>query len=176
MTLQDVSDRLADALGVPRAQGVIVSAVDPSGPADQAGLRPADVLETVDNVQQSDSRAFMRSIVRLPVGTKVHLTGWRDGQKLDITVTVAAWPNYMPAQGVMRAQAAQSMIEKAPDPGMRLAAITAQARKQYGLGPTQSRRRWCRRSSRIARRTTSASCPAMSSSTCRGSRSPRRTM
>jgi serine protease Do len=115
---------------------VIVSAVDPSGPADQAGLRPADVLETVDSVQLSDSRAFLRSIVRLRVGTKVHITGWRQGKPLDIAATVGAWPDYRPARGIMRAEAARSMIEKAPDPGIRLAAITAQARKQYGLGPT----------------------------------------
>jgi outer membrane protein assembly factor BamB len=81
-TLQDMDDRLADALLVPRATGAIVSAVDPSGPAAQAGLRPADVLETVAGVQQSDSRAFLRSIFKLPVGGTVHLTGRRDGKPL----------------------------------------------------------------------------------------------
>jgi serine protease Do len=137
-TLQGINDRLAEAMGVQRATGAIVSAVDPSGPAKQAGLRPGDVLETIDGVQQSDSRAFLRSIVRVPVGTTVHLTGWRTGKPLDITVSVAAWPNFMPAEGVMRAQAAQMMIEKAPDPGMRIAPITEQARKQYGLDPELS--------------------------------------
>ncbi|HEX4174012.1 MAG TPA: trypsin-like peptidase domain-containing protein [Acetobacteraceae bacterium] len=135
VTVQDMNDRLADAMGVPRATGAIVSAVDRSGPASRASLRPADVLETIDGVQQSDSRAFMRSIVKLPVGTTVHLTGWREGKPLDTTVAVAAWPNYQPAQGVMQAQSAQMMIEKAPDPGMRLASITDQTRKQYGLDP-----------------------------------------
>ena len=77
----------------------------------------------------------MRSIVKVPEGTSVRLTGWRGGKPLDTTVRIAAWPNYMPAHGVMRAQAAQMMIEKAPDPGMRLAPITDQARQQYGLDP-----------------------------------------
>ena len=138
VTLQDLSDRLAATMGVQQAIGAIVSAVDPSGPAHQAGLRPADVLDAIDGVERSDSRAFMRSIVRLPVGTTVHLTGWRNGKPLDTTVRVAAWPNYMPAQGVMQAQAAQMMIERAPDPGMTLAPITEQARKQYGLDPELS--------------------------------------
>jgi serine protease Do len=135
VTLQDMDDRLAEAMGSPKATGAILSAVDPSGPARQADLRPADVLATIDGVPQSDSRAFMRSIVRLPVGTTVHLAGWRNGKPLNATVSVAAWPNYMPAQGVMREQAAQMMIEKAPDPGMRLALLTEPARKQYGLDP-----------------------------------------
>jgi serine protease Do len=134
-TLQDMNNRLADAVGVKRATGAIISAVDPSGPASRAGLRPADVLETVDGVQQSDSRAFLRAIVQLPVGSEVHVTGWRNGKPLDSMVSVAAWPDYAPAQGIMRAEAAQNIIEKAPDPGMRLAPITPQARQQYGLDP-----------------------------------------
>jgi serine protease Do len=135
VTMQDMTDRLAEGLGIPNATGAIISSVDPLGPASQAGLRPADVLQTVEGVQRNDPRAFMRSIFRIPVGTKVHLTGWRAGKPLDVTVTIAAWPNFMPAEGVMRAEAAQSMIEAPPDPGMRLASITAAARKRYQLDP-----------------------------------------
>jgi serine protease Do len=93
------------------------------------------VLETVDGVQQSDSRAFMRSIVERPVGAKVQVTGWRNGKPLDTTVTVAGWPDYAPPHGLTRAEAADNLIQKAPDPGMGLAPITEQARKQYGLDP-----------------------------------------
>jgi serine protease Do len=137
VTLQDMNDRLADAIGEPRVTGAIVSAVDPSGPASKT-LLPADVLETIDGMQQSDSRALMRTIVKLPVGTVVHLTGWREGKPLDATVSVAAWPNYKPAQGAIQAQAAQMMIEKPPDTGMRLTAITDDARKRYGLDPAMT--------------------------------------
>ena len=77
----------------------------------------------------------MRSIVKMQVGAKVHLRGWRDGKPMDAIVNIEAWPNYMPAQGVMEAQSARLMIEQAPDPGLRLASITEEARKQYGLDP-----------------------------------------
>jgi serine protease Do len=135
VTVQDNNDRLAEALGVRRTTGAVVSAVDRAGPAAQAGLRPADILETIDGAQQADSRAFMRSIVRMELGAKVHLKGWRGGKPLDATVSIEAWPNYTPAQGAMEAQTAQLMIEQAPDPGLRLAPITEAARKQYGLDP-----------------------------------------
>ena len=133
VTVQENSDRLAEALGMRRATGAVVSAVDRAGPAAQAGLRPADVLETIDGAQQADSRAFMRSIVKMQVGGKVHLKGWRGGKPLDATVSIEAWPNYMPAQGAMEAQAAQMMIEQAPDPGFRLASITEEAANSMGL-------------------------------------------
>lgn len=138
VNLQDLNDRLADAMGLQKVAGAIISVVDPSGPAHQAGLQPADVLETIDGVQQSDSRDFMRTIVKLPVGTTVHLAGWRNGKPFNTTVNVAAWPNYMPSHGITQAQAAKMMAEKAPDPGIRLASLTEYTRKQYGLNPKLS--------------------------------------
>jgi serine protease Do len=132
-TLQDMKDTLAEALAVPSRTGAIVSTIDAFGPASEAKLRVGDVLETINGVQQSDSRAFLRTIVRLPVGTKVHVTGWREGKPLSATVSVAAWPNFMPAEGVMRAMAAEKMIAKAPDPGFRLVALTDKERRQYNL-------------------------------------------
>jgi serine protease Do len=135
--LQDMTDSLAEALGTASVTGAIVSSADPAGPAKSL-LLPGDVLETIDGVQQSDSRELLRTIVERPVGSRVHLTGWRLGKPLDTTIVVAAWPNYMPAEGVMRAESVQMMIEKAPDPGMRLAPLTEAARKQYGLDPELS--------------------------------------
>jgi serine protease Do len=136
VTLQDMTERLAQALGVAGPAAAIVSGVDPTGPAALASLRPGDVLEKIDGVPQSDSRAFMRSIVKLPVRTPVHLTVWRAGREQDVTVTVMPWPNFMPAEGVIRAEATQTMmIERAPDPGVRLAPITDAARKRYGIDP-----------------------------------------
>jgi serine protease Do len=134
VTLQDMTFELAEALGVPAATGAIVSTVDPLGPAGAASLRPGDVLEKIDGVKQGDSRAFMRSIVKIPVGARAQLTIWRDGKREDVAVTIAEWPDYMPAEDVTRAEAVQTMmIAKAPDPGIRLAPITDAARKQYGI-------------------------------------------
>jgi serine protease Do len=135
VSLQDVTPELAEALGLPRPEGSIVSAVDAGGPAARASLRPGDVVLQVDNNPLSDPRAFMRSIVMIAVGKQAQLTIWRDGKKQSITAAVAEWPNFMPGGGVMAASMAKAMAEKPPDPGVKLAAITDAARKQYGLDP-----------------------------------------
>jgi serine protease Do len=93
------------------------------------------VLEKIDGVQQDDSRAFMRSVVMMSVGTPVHLTVWRDGREQEITATVAEWPNYMMGGGMLGSKMAEAMIAKEPDPGLRLSPITDEARKQYGIDP-----------------------------------------
>ena len=137
-TLQDTTQELSQALGAPSGGGAIISALDPSGPASAAALRLGDVLEKINDISLGDSRAFNRVIVMMPVGEPAHLTIWRDGKQQEVTATVAAWPNYMPYGGMMHGAMAQAMMAKPPDPGMRLAALTDETRKQYGLETTQS--------------------------------------
>ena len=136
--LQDMSPELSRALGTPTITGAIISALDASGPASAASLHLGDVLEEIDGKPFADSRAFMRAIVMMPVGGPARLTVWRDGKHQEVTATVAAWPNYMPNGGMMHSTMAEAMMAKPPDSGMKLAALTEETRKQFGLSPTQT--------------------------------------
>jgi len=135
ITLQDLTPELSDALGMHGAHGAIVAAIDVGGPGSKAGLRPGDVLSAVDRIKLVDSRAFMRAIVQMPVGRQAELTIWRDGKEQAIAATVAEWPNIMPGGGMMSAQTAEMMIQRMPDPGVRLAPLTDAARQQYRIDP-----------------------------------------
>jgi len=48
VTIQEVNQALADSFNLPRPRGALVSQVDPDGPADDAGLKPGDVILAVD--------------------------------------------------------------------------------------------------------------------------------
>jgi serine protease Do len=133
--LQDLTPELLDALDMQGAKGAIIAAVDEGGPASRAALRPGDVLSAIGRLKPGDTRAFMREIVMIPVGQPVRLTVWRDGRDQVITATIAEWPNYMPGGGMVNAHTAEAMIQKAPDPGVKLAPLTDAARKKYGLDP-----------------------------------------
>ena len=136
--LQDMTGQLANALGVPQPSGAIIAAVDPSGPASHASLRFGDVLEQFDGKPLNDARAFMRAIAESRVGEQVHLTVWRLGKEQEVSATVAAWPNSMPGGDVATGANATAMMAVAPDPGVKLAAISDADRKQYGLSSDQT--------------------------------------
>jgi serine protease Do len=136
--LQDVTPELAESLGAPRSMGAIISAVEPSGPASHASLQPGDVVDQVNGQPLDDSRAFMRAIAVQPPGEVVRLTVWRNGQKHEVSATVATWPNYKPDGGAMTGQAAAEMMTKPPDLGVKLALLDDSKRKQYGLDPKLS--------------------------------------
>ena len=56
LRVQDLTEDLASQLGLEEAaQGVVVSAVDPSGPAAEAGIRRGDVIIEVDRHEVSDA-------------------------------------------------------------------------------------------------------------------------
>jgi serine protease Do len=133
--LQDLTGDLAEALGAPQPTGAVISAVEPSGPAGQAQLRPGDVLEQINGQHQSDARAFMRAIAMSPIGELVQLTVWRGGKEQSLAATVAIWPEVMSTGGSMTGKAAAEMIAKEQVPGVQLAPITDADRKLYGLGP-----------------------------------------
>jgi serine protease Do len=65
MTIAPVTPRLAEQLELPRdVSGLVVTDIDPSGVAASAGLRPGDVIKTV-NGRPVDSVQTLRSALKL---------------------------------------------------------------------------------------------------------------
>jgi serine protease Do len=137
-SLQDLTPPLAAPLRAPRTAGAVISEVVPNGPASQAGLRDGDVVDRIDGQAMDDSRAFQRVIAKHTPGQVVHLTVWRSGQKQEVAVTVAGWPNYKPNGGVMTGAEAAEMMNVMPDIGVKLAALDDAERTQYGISPSES--------------------------------------
>jgi len=48
LTVQGVTPQMAEGLGLERAEGVVITAVAPGSPADEAGLRRGDVILEID--------------------------------------------------------------------------------------------------------------------------------
>ena len=130
ISLQDLTQELSLALGVSGAKGVIIAAIDDRGPAHAVGLRPSDVLLAINGLQLSDSRAYLRNIIQIPVGQSVTLAVLRAGKAQEITVNVAEWPHYMTVVG---ASMAEEMNKRMPDLGLQLATLTDDVRIQYGI-------------------------------------------
>ncbi len=130
--LQDLTPDLAEAVGLPGGKGAIIAVVEPGGPAARAAFRPGDILIAIGDAKETSSRAFMRSIVQIPIGAPARLSVWRDGKEHTASATVAEWPRIAPEGGVMTHMTA-AMSEQAPHPGVQLAPLTDAARKQYGL-------------------------------------------
>lgn len=85
---QTIPSGLAQEKGVPG--GLFVLSVDPAGPAEQAGLRPGDILTEVDGAPARDAEQLVVLTLTHAAGDRVGVTYLRDGREAAATVTLAS--------------------------------------------------------------------------------------
>jgi serine protease Do len=88
MVAQSITPVMARGLGLPQDWGVIASDVAPGGPAAKAGLKPGDIVTTLNGRPMEDAPQLQTAIYRLKLDDTVSLTALREGQTLEFTVPV----------------------------------------------------------------------------------------
>lgn len=83
-----VDATMAKALGIDNPQGVIVGGVLEDGPAAQAGLKKGDVLQTLNGEPIESWLKFRTAIATSDPGDVITLGLIRDGEQMDIEVTL----------------------------------------------------------------------------------------
>ena len=74
------------------AEGLLITGIDPSGPAQQAGLRPGDVITTIDGEQAVRTDQLVSVTLTKKPGDKVEIGYKRDGQTATTSVTLGEQP------------------------------------------------------------------------------------
>ncbi len=85
--IQDVTDEMADAIGLERAQGAMVTDVM-DGPSKDAGMLAGDVILRFDDGAVRDTRMLVRRVGDAGVGRDVDVVVFRNGEELTLTVTL----------------------------------------------------------------------------------------
>ena len=88
VTIQDVDENTAKALGLSEPTGALVSTVLPGDPADQAGIKTSDVILEVNGKSVASSAELTQNIAGLAPGEKAKLVVWRKGGKVTLTATL----------------------------------------------------------------------------------------
>jgi serine protease Do len=71
LQLQDLTNNLADALGYSRGHGVLISAVEPSSPADEAGFERGLVIYRIGKYDVNSVKDVERLLARADTGSSV---------------------------------------------------------------------------------------------------------
>ena len=85
--IQDVTDDVAEALGLEKTAGALVTDV-PDGPAAEAGVEAGDVITSFDGQDVTDTRDLIRTVGNTEVGKAVRVVVFRDGETQTILVTL----------------------------------------------------------------------------------------
>ncbi|QLE86935.1 outer membrane-stress sensor serine endopeptidase DegS [Shewanella sp. Scap07] len=85
---EPVGPVMAQILNLPDLTGVIVTQIDPNGPADKAQLRPRDVITKYEGEAVPGVEMLMDRIAETAPGTQVTITVIRGGTYYDVPVTI----------------------------------------------------------------------------------------
>jgi serine protease Do len=86
--IQEVTDDIAEGLGMPSAKGALVAGLTEKGPAEQAGLQPGDVIVEFDGKPVNAMHELPRLVADEPIGKTVDVKVIRKNEEKTIPVTL----------------------------------------------------------------------------------------
>lgn len=128
--IQDLTAELAEYYGLDTDEGVLVTQVFNGDPAEKAGIKPNDIIVSVDGQKVKTGRELSGIIANTAVGGKTHINLLRGGEKMMITATVAKRPDDETKIGA-----------KSPDKsdlGIQVADLSRERAQQFGLDADES--------------------------------------
>jgi serine protease Do len=95
---EPLTSESATSAGLERPTGMLVTGVSRGSPAEQAGLKPGDIVYAVDGKEVLDPSSLRYLIATQPVGDSVTLTVVRGGEATNLKLGLAAPPENPPRQ------------------------------------------------------------------------------
>jgi serine protease Do len=86
LVVKQVSDRVAEALGLESTEGVLVDRVDPGSPAEDASFKPYDVIVGINGDEATDLANARALLSEFRPGQRVKFTVIRDGKTIELSM------------------------------------------------------------------------------------------
>lgn len=132
--IKDLSPEVAARLGLDKQKGVLVARVFPASPAAKAGLKDGDVLTTLAGKPVESGHDLQSVVAGLPLNKPVTVAVLRDGERKELSVTVAEQPSDFGVAGELKQSGPET--EKRPGQldrlGVEVADLTPELAKQFG--------------------------------------------
>ena len=90
VTIQPVTEELAQSFGLKQAKGALVNDVIKGGPADKAGIRQGDVITALNGKEVKDPSHLQRQVAETGIGAVAKISIFRDGKALELSITMAS--------------------------------------------------------------------------------------
>ena len=130
--IQQVTDEIAESLGIKPVRGALVAGIDDKGPAKPAGIEPGDVIVKFDGKDIKEMRDLPKIVGDTPVGKDVPVVVVRKGKEETKRCSSAGSRTRAAGLGEADARAEdKSVVQKAL--GLNLAGMTDDLRKKYKI-------------------------------------------
>ena len=136
--IQQVTDDMAERLGLNESSGAFVAGVTATGPAEAAGIENGDIILEFDGRPVPEMRDLPRMVADAPVGKKVPVVILRDGDRVTIDVELGRLEE---GEQLALAEANEEAAQEEAQPealterilGMELSVLTDTLRQEYAI-------------------------------------------
>ena len=131
--IQQVTDDIAESLGIKPVRGALVAGIDDKGPAKPAGIEPGDVIVKFDGKDIKEMRDLPKIVGDTPIGKDVPVVIIRKGKEETKTVRLGRLED-TPVQASVKTDVPapdKPVVQKAL--GLNLANMSDDLRKKYKI-------------------------------------------
>lgn len=86
--IQQVTEEVAESLGMPRAYGALVLEINENSPASDSDIQPGDIIIEFDGKEVEEMRKLPRLVAETKIGKDVEVVIWRNGEQHVTSVTL----------------------------------------------------------------------------------------
>ncbi len=132
--IQQVTDDIAESLGVKPARGALIAGIDEKGPAGPAGIQAGDVIVKFDGKDIKEMKELPRIVADTPVGKDVEVIIIRKGKEEKKIVRLGRLEDAekpVPATVKSTPPPEKSTVQKSL--GLELSILTDELRKRYKI-------------------------------------------
>lgn len=131
--IQEVSDTIAESLGLGKPRGALVLEINPKSPAVKSGLQPGDIITKFDGREISEMRYLPRMVAETKAGKSVDLTVFRKGREMTVPVRLGELKEETKPIDASKSDKPNKTGVKSNILGMTVEAITPESKVKYGL-------------------------------------------
>ena len=131
--IDQVTKEVAESIGLGKAQGALVRAVEPGAPADKAGVEAGDIIVKFEGKVVDKSSDLPRMVGATKPGTRSALTVFRRGSYKDLTVTIAEIEADKPARKANEPEERAKTPSTGQALGMSVSDLTEAQKKELKL-------------------------------------------
>ena len=125
VSIQKISDELAESFGLDRARGALVAGVVEGSPAAEAGIRQGDIVLEFNGRDVDEMNDLPRLVAATPVGKTVEVKLFRDKKEIKIKVKIGKL--------VGDGRKTHGVTDTEERMGLSLTPLNDEVRERYGL-------------------------------------------
>ncbi len=131
--IQQITQDIAESLGLKEVRGALVSSATENGPAFKAGIKSGDVITKFNNVVIKNMKELPKVVAGTSVGKSVPVEIWRNGKTMQLIVKLGELELAEKSNLLNTGSNSESKVKEFPRLGFSVMKLNEKTTKKYKL-------------------------------------------